>query len=143
MKKGFLYWTRYHKKQKTSLSEIYKKRFACVDHIFGKHSSCTQDCPALKAIKNKQKYDPKVPYLDAIMHSDIYDDIKSIVDFYTSESRLAEIFHEGTEDSGTQYNEALNNSSLTLSPKARNYATSSSFSDHIHTMIGIHNMGHT
>ena len=133
---------RYHKKERTSLGEIYATRFACVKHIFNDHSSCTPDCPALKAIVNKEEYKPKLPYLHKDMHSDIYDDISSVVDFYTSYSRLEEIFHEGTQNSGTQYNEAVNNSSLTLSPKARNYATSSSFSDRIHTMIGVHNYGH-
>ena len=96
----------------------------------------------MKAIQNKQEYKPKLAYLHPILHSDIYDDVKSIVNFYTSPSRLSEIFHDRTQDNGTQYNEAVNNSSMTLVPKARNYATSSSFSDRVYTMIGIHNMSH-
>ena len=142
VKKGFSYWARYHKKNKTSFGEIKKTRFACVNHIFNDHSSCTKECPARKAMAINKQYTPHIPYLDPVLHSDIKDDITSVVDFYTRESRLREIFHEGTEDSGTQHNEALNNSSLQLTPKTRNYATSSSFSDRIYTMVGVHNFGH-
>ena len=73
---------------------------------------------------------------------DIRHDLLSRVEFYTQNSNLLEIFHDGTIDRGTHHNEAVNNSKLTTAPKARNYATLFSFNDGTNTMVGIHHFRH-
>ena len=141
-KKNFAYFMQYHKKQRTNLKEIYEKRFAAIYHLFDDHCHCTPECPAKKHQANNLPYTPKHPYLNPKMHLDIRDDLISVIDFYTQPARLSEVFHEGIQDRGTQHNEAVNNSTLTMAPKARNYATSYSFNDRTNTMIGIHNFGY-
>ena len=141
-KKNFAYFMRYHKQEGTHLDIIFKHRYACIDHIFDDHSKCTPHCPARKAKVNNLPYHPKEPYLDPMMHSDIRTDLKSVIDTYTQRSRLAEVFHQGIRDRGTQHNKVINNSTTTMAPKAPNYTTSVSFTDRISTMIGTHNLGH-
>ena len=142
MQKIFAYFMRYHKQKGTHLDIIFKHRHACVIHMFDDHSMCTPECPAKRNQANNLPYKPKESYLNLKMHSDIRTDLLQIVEFYTQRSRLAEVFHQRINDKGTQLNEAINNSTVTLAPKTRNYATSFSFNDRISTMIGIHNFGY-
>ena len=78
------------------------------------------------------------------MHWDIKQDLVAVVSQYTSKDRLCEIIHDGEAytDNGTQSNEAVNGATINMAPKAINYATSTSFSDCVHHMIGMHNFGH-
>ena len=78
------------------------------------------------------------------MHSDIKQDLMGVVSFYTAMERLKELFFDDEEitDRGTQPNEAINNASITMAPKAICYSTSSMFSDCVYHMIGVHNFGH-
>ena len=131
---------RFHKANNTDVKTIYEKRLACIDHLLNDHTNCTDECPARKV--GNESYVPKVAFLDPKMHSDIRDDLEQVVSFYTRKSRIAECIHDGFLDRGTQYNEATNNATITMAPKTRNYATSFSFSDRVHTMIGVHNFGH-
>eukprot|EP00957_Ditylum_brightwellii_P138267 10539348-Ditylum_brightwellii.AAC.1 len=72
------------------------------------------------------------------MHSNIFEDIKSDLERFTMLAQLWEILHEGS----TQRNEGANNASNATAPKTRAYSSSSSLQDHVHTMIGLHNLRH-
>ena len=62
----------------------------------------------MKAMGKKETYMLQLPYLITNMRSDIKDDdITSVIDFCTQESRLTKIFHEFTHNSGIQYNDTV------------------------------------
>ena len=144
VKKCFAYWLQYHKANHTPVAEVYEKRFAAVLHLFNDHTQCTPGCAAKIAHMGKKEYAPKTPYLCPKMHWDIKQDLVAVVSQYTSKDRLCEIIHDGEAytDNGTQSNEAVNGATINMAPKAINYATSASFSDRVHHMIGVHNFGH-
>ena len=144
VKKNFAYWIHSHRNKKTKVAEVFRTRFACVHHLFGEHDLCTPDCPALVAAEKEDDYVPKTPYLCNKMHSDIKQDLMGVVSFYTAMERLKELFFDDEEitDRGTQPNEAINNASITMAPKDICYSTSSSFSDRVYHMIGVHIFGH-
>mmetsp|Transcript_39552 Transcript_39552/g.57756 ORF Transcript_39552/g.57756 Transcript_39552/m.57756 type:complete len:185 (+) Transcript_39552:1039-1593(+) len=112
--------------------------------MYGNHTLCTPECPAKKAKENGEEYIPKVSHLCPKMHSDIRQDLEAVVSMFTTMERLEELFHDGEDivDRGTQPNEAVNNGTCTMAPKAINYSTSTSFHDRVHHMIGVHNYGH-
>eukprot|EP00957_Ditylum_brightwellii_P003178 242026-Ditylum_brightwellii.AAC.1 len=107
-------------------------------------SRCTPGCAAKIAHMGKKEYAPKTPYLCPKMHWDIKQDLVAVVSQCTSKERLCEIIHdsEAYTDNGIQSNEATNGATINMTPKAINYATSASFSDCVHHMIGVHNFGH-
>eukprot|EP00957_Ditylum_brightwellii_P057199 4334278-Ditylum_brightwellii.AAC.1 len=83
------------------------------------------------------------------MHTDIVQDLTVVAAHYTELERLKEVMFEDAStdaddffDEGTHPNEAINNGTVTMAPKAINYTISHSLSDQIHHMIGVHNFGH-
>lgn len=138
--KNFAYCIHYHKARNKSCDDAHLTCYASVKRIFNNQSFCTPSCPERVATNNQTS--PKTPYLDPIIHSDIYTDLIHVLDMYTSQERLVEFLHGDCADTGTQHNEAVNNTTITMSRKAINYATSTSFSDCVRIIIGIHNLGH-
>eukprot|EP00957_Ditylum_brightwellii_P108739 8294975-Ditylum_brightwellii.AAC.1 len=87
---------------------------------------------------------PKTPYLCPKIHWDVKQDLLAVVSQYKSKDRLCKIIYdsEAYNDSGTQSNEAVNGATINMTLKAINYATSTSFLDCVHHMIGAHNFDH-
>eukprot|EP00957_Ditylum_brightwellii_P003446 261243-Ditylum_brightwellii.AAC.1 len=72
------------------------------------------------------------------IHSDVLEDVKSVVDRFTTKNHLKEVMHQGL----THRNKGVNNSTNAKAPKTRVYCSSSSLNDRVHRMIGLHHLGH-
>eukprot|EP00957_Ditylum_brightwellii_P006025 456639-Ditylum_brightwellii.AAC.1 len=72
------------------------------------------------------------------MHWDIKQDLSVVIGPYTSRERLNKIIqdNENFADNRTQHNEGLNGTVIGMDPTAIKCATTVSFSDRVHHIIG-------
>eukprot|EP00957_Ditylum_brightwellii_P112670 8588608-Ditylum_brightwellii.AAC.1 len=112
---------------------------APVLHHFDDHSQCTPNCPARIAAEKEEQYHARNNFLCKKMHSDIFEDVSSVLNKFTSKSQLKEILHGVS----TQRNEGTNNNTNTKAPKTCVYSSTSSLQDRVATMVGEHNLGHS
>ena len=120
-------------------------KLAPLEHMFGNHEFCTDNCPGKRALIQNEDYCSKVPPLDKEMHRDIYLDIFHATKPYFEPDRVAQIMQENMPREivlqGTQPCEAINNADVTMAPKSRHYSSSSSILDRSATNVGTHNLG--
>ena len=110
------YWGYVIKQQRHKSLESFKTAVkAPLSHLFNEHDHCsTEWCLAKRAIKEGKVYISKDgPYLDRIKDKEVYDDIKSVVDRFSTDERLNESLHMRH----TQSNEMLNMSLTFFNPK--------------------------
>eukprot|EP00978_Attheya_sp_CCMP212_P037544 scaffold178112_cov22-Attheya_sp.AAC.1 len=126
-------------------STFVANKLAPLEHIFGNHEFCTENCPGKRALMKNEEYISKVPPLDKKMHRDIYYDLHEATKDYFEPERVAQIMQENMPREivmkGTQPCEAINNADVTMAPKSRHYSSSSSLGDRSSTNIGTHNLG--
>eukprot|EP00978_Attheya_sp_CCMP212_P020937 scaffold60603_cov40-Attheya_sp.AAC.1 len=61
-------------------------KLAPLEHLFGNHKCCTENCPGKKATLKNEPYNPKTKPLSKDMHRDIYYDIlECTIDYFTPE----------------------------------------------------------
>jgi hypothetical protein len=53
-----------------------------LEHLFGNHKFCTEQCPGKKAYMAKEEYSSNTTLLDKKMHRDIYLDLLEVTDPY-------------------------------------------------------------
>jgi hypothetical protein len=120
-------------------------KLAPLEHIFGNHEFCTEQCPGKRAIVSKEDYRSKIPPLDKKMHRDIYLDLHETTKPYFEPERVAQIVQEKMPTEivigGTQPCEAVNNADCCMAPKNRHYSSTCSLGDRSSTMVGTHNLG--
>eukprot|EP00978_Attheya_sp_CCMP212_P021465 scaffold62688_cov40-Attheya_sp.AAC.2 len=116
---------------------IANKR-APLEHLFGNHEFCTEQCPGKKAFLMKETYIPMTPPLNKKMHRDIFLDLEEVTAPYFEPDRVAQILQENMPIEavlkGTQGCEAVNNADCCMAPKARHYSSTCSLEDRSATM---------
>uniref|UniRef100_A0A7R9W7Y9 Uncharacterized protein n=1 Tax=Pseudictyota dubia TaxID=2749911 RepID=A0A7R9W7Y9_9STRA len=112
-------------------------RHAPLEHIFGNHEFCPDECPVKRAKDSGNAYVPKRPYLCKKLHLDIYLQLLAILDYFTTDEKIRQQLHR----SSTQPNKALNAGDVTMSPKHRHFSSTCSLQDRSNTMIAAHNLG--
>ena len=133
--------------KKYDLIEIIANKSAPLEHVFGNHEFCTDQCPGKNAFLLKERYNSKTEALDKKMHRDIYLDLQEVTAPYFEPERLSQIIQENmpTETilKGTQGCEAVNQADCCMAPKARHYSSTCSLVDRSATMVATHNLGET
>jgi hypothetical protein len=122
-----------------AFEEFKAKRMALLKDVFGNHEFCTDACPGFKALQKGETYNPGKACLDKKIHLDIYEDLKGILYYFTTDERIQQQLHNYS----TQQNEASNNATTIVmapKPKPRHYSSTCSLFDRAMTMIGTHNL---
>ena len=118
-----------------------------LEHLFGNHKFCTEQCPGKKAYLAKEEYIPKTTRLDKKMHRDIYLDLLEVTDPYFQADRVQQILPDNLPIEvvlkGTQGCEAVNNADCTMAPKHQHFLSTCSLEDRSATMVATHNLGET
>eukprot|EP00978_Attheya_sp_CCMP212_P031549 scaffold119769_cov36-Attheya_sp.AAC.1 len=118
-----------------------------LEHLFGNHEFCTEQCPGKKAYMAKEEYTPKTTPLDKKMHRDIYLDLLDVTAPYFKPIRVQQILPDDLPTEvvlkGTQGCEAVNNADCIMAPKQQHYSSTCSLEDRSATMVATHNLGET
>eukprot|EP00978_Attheya_sp_CCMP212_P000574 scaffold1113_cov62-Attheya_sp.AAC.2 len=92
-----------------------------LEHLFGNHEFCTEQCPGKKAYMAKEEYTPKITPLDKKMHRDIYLYLLDVTAPYFKPNRVQQILPEDLPTEvvlkGTQGCEAVNDADCIMAPK--------------------------
>eukprot|EP00978_Attheya_sp_CCMP212_P028738 scaffold100091_cov24-Attheya_sp.AAC.1 len=123
---------------KCSASTFLANKLAPLEHIFGNHAYCTENCLRKKALQNNEEYTSKTLPLDKKMHRDIYLDLLECTAEYFKPERVAQILQENMPTDivlkGTQPCEAVNNADYHMALKCAHYSSTSSLGDRSNTM---------
>ena len=89
---------------------------APLKHSFDNHVFCLDKwCQTLQAKARGRDYFPAIPYLSKSVNLDMYDQLKSVFDKFTT----PEVIRESVHVVNTQKNESFNNVAACLSPKKK------------------------
>ena len=104
----------------------------------GNYSFCDIEwCYFLKAKKNGTSYQEPTTNLIPGIHDREIDQVRAIINKYTTDERIREMLHE----LDTQICEAINNALTFLAPKNKNFSRTKSLLYRIAHVIGMHNEG--
>ena len=130
----FKYW--YRSAQKKDFKEVKKTRCVPLYYATGDHLLCNVAwCYALQALEKGTSYNEPVTNFIPEIHGIEIEQVRRIIDKYTTDERIREMLHE----LDTQIYEAVNNALTFLAPKNKNFAQTNSLEYRIGHVISMHN----
>jgi hypothetical protein len=135
LKRSFAYFL--HQFSKRSWKRFVRSARAVLEHHFNCHKYCDKWCPA-KTWNKEDKLKSALKYRDKIRDNDLYLQLKTHHDKFTTEEALREMYHEFHSNKC----ESLNGNITKYVPKNKHYCCTLSNKGRTHTAVGVDSVGY-
>jgi hypothetical protein len=135
LKRLFAYFL--HQFSKRSWKRFVRSAKAVLEHHFNCHKYCDKWCPA-KKWKKEDKLKSGLKYRNKVEDKELYLQLKTHHDKFTSEAALREMYHEFHSNKC----ESLNGNITKYVPKHKHYCCTLSNKGRTHTAVGVDSVGY-